>query len=113
MKTFCRRFHFTPFCLIALSSTFALSVAVHAQDATKDVVGHDHPLLKRYEGSFIVAYSEKQYDQYKLILGKALNPSLESRSRRSNRSKARLRASLISLRKDGRSWRSFAITSRS
>jgi OmpA-OmpF porin, OOP family len=79
MKTFCRRFHFTPFCLIALGCTFALSVAVHAQDAvTKDVVGHDHPLLKRYEGSFIVAYSEKQYDQYKLILGKALNPSLES-----------------------------------
>ena len=54
-------------------------MAVHAQDAvTKDVVGHDHPLLKRYEGSFIVAYSEKQSDQYKLILGKALNPSLES-----------------------------------
>jgi OmpA-OmpF porin, OOP family len=44
----------------------------------KDVTGHDHPLLKRYEGSLIVAYSEKAYDQYKLILGKGLNPTVES-----------------------------------
>jgi hypothetical protein len=45
---------------------------------TQDVAGHDHPLLKRYEGSLIVAYSEKAYDEYKLILGKALNPSADA-----------------------------------
>jgi OOP family OmpA-OmpF porin len=52
------------------------SFLLQGKDAvTKDVAGHDHPLLKRYEGSFIIAYSEKAYDEYKLILGKALNPS--------------------------------------
>jgi hypothetical protein len=53
---------------------------------TKDVAGHDHPLLKRYEGSFIIAHSEKAYDEYKLILGKALNPSRdESQGKRVER----------------------------
>lgn len=46
-----------------------------APPVTKDVAGRDHPLLKRYEGSFIVAYTEKEFDEYKLPLGKALNPS--------------------------------------
>lgn len=51
----------------------------HAADAvTKDLAGRDHPLLKRYEGSVILAYSEKAFDEYKLILGKALNPSSEA-----------------------------------
>jgi outer membrane protein OmpA-like peptidoglycan-associated protein len=45
---------------------------------TQDIAGHDHRLLKRYEGSLIVAYSEKAYDEYKLILGKALNPSADT-----------------------------------
>ena len=45
---------------------------------TQDVAGHDHRLFKRYEGSLIIAYSEKAYDEYKLILGKALNPSDDS-----------------------------------
>lgn len=49
-----------------------------AAPVTKDISGQDHPLLKRYEGALIVVYSQKAYDQYKLILGKALNPSLES-----------------------------------
>lgn len=55
------------------------ALALYAEEAvTKDVTGHDHPLLKRYEGSLIVAYSEKAYNEYKIILGKALNPSAES-----------------------------------
>ena len=70
-------------CNIALGPWFALlglvtSAAVAQDTVTKDVIGNDHPLLKRYEGSFIVAYSQKPYDQYKLALGKALNPTLES-----------------------------------
>ncbi len=79
MKTSRRPFDATPLHLIALTFTFALTAVLNAQEPVSgDVAGHDHPLLKRYEGSFIVAYSEKQYDQYKLILGKTLNPSLES-----------------------------------
>ncbi|MEP7016208.1 MAG: OmpA family protein, partial [Verrucomicrobiota bacterium] len=68
-----------PFLITVAALTVGLSQTVRAQDiVTKDVAGHDHPLLKRYESSFIVAYSEKAYDQYKLIIGKALNPTLES-----------------------------------
>jgi OmpA-OmpF porin, OOP family len=29
----------------------------------------DHPLLKRYEGSTIVRYSQKAFDEYKLVVG--------------------------------------------
>lgn len=64
--------------LIVLTLAVSRTAASAQEPVTKDVAGHDHALLKRYEGSFIVAYSEKQYDQYKLILGKALNPSSES-----------------------------------
>ena len=46
-----------------------------AEPLTKDVTGHDHPLLKRYEGSVIVEYKEKEFEEYKIILGKSLNPS--------------------------------------
>ena len=46
-----------------------------APPVTKDVAGRDHPLLKRYEGSFIVAYTEKEFEEYNMPLGKALNPS--------------------------------------
>src|SRR4051812_28777502 len=54
-----------------------LSVAVlRAADApTKDVAGRDHPLLKRYEGSVIVEYTQKAFEEYRIILGKSLNPS--------------------------------------
>jgi OmpA-OmpF porin, OOP family len=63
---------------IAISVFFCLTNLRAQALPTKDVTGRDHPLLKRYVGSIIVAYSQKEYDQYKLILGKALNPSLES-----------------------------------
>ena len=43
-----------------------------------DLTGHDHPLLKRYEGSVIVAYSAQEFGDYKIILGKALNPAAEA-----------------------------------
>jgi outer membrane protein OmpA-like peptidoglycan-associated protein len=62
---------------VALSLGLA-GAAFAADPVTKDVAGRDHPLFKRYEGSFIVAYSEKAFEEYKLILGKALNPSAET-----------------------------------
>jgi OOP family OmpA-OmpF porin len=46
-----------------------------AEPLRQDVAGRDHPLLKRYEGSFIVEYTTKEFDEYKMILGKSLNPS--------------------------------------
>ena len=49
-----------------------------AGPVTKDITGRDHPLLKRYEGSFIVAYAAKEFDEYKLPLGKALNETTEA-----------------------------------
>ena len=66
--------------IIALSCPiFGLGSSLLAADAvTKDVAGRDHPLLKRYEGSFIVAYTQKEFEEYKLPLGKALNPSAEA-----------------------------------
>ena len=53
----------------------AVCSAQETETVTKDAEGHDHPLLKRYEGAFIIGFTEKAYDEYKLILGKALNPS--------------------------------------
>ena len=59
-------------------SLFVVTGAFAADPVTKDVTGRDHPLLKRYEGSFIVAYTQKAFDEYKMILGKAFNPSAEA-----------------------------------
>ncbi len=79
MKIYRQQFRAPRFRLAAVVSAVLLSTLARAQDpVTKDVAGRDHPLLKRYEGSFIVAHSEKQYDRYNLIVGKALNPSHES-----------------------------------
>jgi OmpA-OmpF porin, OOP family len=67
--------YFTYFCCLLLARICVLQAG---DKVTQDVTGHDHPLLKRYEGSLIIAYSEKAYDEYKLILGKALNPSADA-----------------------------------
>ena len=63
------------FCCLLLAPICFLQAG---DKVTQDVAGHDHRLLKRYEGSLIIAYSEKAYDEYKLILGKALNPSADA-----------------------------------
>jgi len=79
MKATRRRVDSRPLRLLPVAATLALTALLCAQDSvTKDVGGRDHPLLKRYEGSFIVAYSQKEYDEYKIIVGKGLNPSAES-----------------------------------
>ena len=51
-------------CLLLASSGFAQS----GDTVTKDVEGHDHPLLKRYEGAFILEYASKAYDEFALPL---------------------------------------------
>src|SRR5213075_3447423 len=58
-------------CLVSL----ALPIVRAADAPTKDVAGRDHALLKRYEGSLIVEYTQKAFDEYKIALGKSLNPS--------------------------------------
>jgi OOP family OmpA-OmpF porin len=61
-----------------ISILFVLGVGASvsvAAPVTQDVAGHDHPLLKRYEGSVIVEYKEKEFEEYKIILGKSLNLS--------------------------------------
>ena len=57
---------------------FAAGNLFAADSLTKDAAGHDHPLLKRYEGSVVAGYSEKEFSDYKIIVGKALNPSAPS-----------------------------------
>jgi len=64
--------------IVSVCALTAFRCEVAAADSvTKDVSGHDHPLLKRYEGSLIVAYKEQAFDEYKIVLGKALNDSTE------------------------------------
>jgi OOP family OmpA-OmpF porin len=48
----------------------ALSVPVFAGAPTQDIKGsRDNPLVKRYEGSYIVEYTFNKYDSYTLPLG--------------------------------------------
>ncbi|MEZ0386620.1 MAG: DUF4892 domain-containing protein [Verrucomicrobium sp.] len=45
--------------------------------AAADIEGSaDFPLIKRYEGSEIVAYSRKGFDEYPMALGKSLNAAV-------------------------------------
>ncbi len=59
-------------------------VLFSANTFAADKVGSkDHPLLKRYEGSSILDYSQLGYAEYSLALGKALNrvaPASQGRS---------------------------------
>jgi OOP family OmpA-OmpF porin len=46
--------------------------------AQKDVAGSkDHPLIARYPGSFIKQYTQKEYDEFNLQLGKVKGSSYE------------------------------------
>ena len=80
MKTYLNPFPFAAsgrslVCLFS-SALIAMGGSLSAAEApTKDVAGRDHPLLKRYEGSVIVAYTQKAFEEYKMILGKSLNPA--------------------------------------
>jgi OOP family OmpA-OmpF porin len=62
--------------LIATLGSIAL-IATSAGAQTQDKAGaKDHPVLKRYQGSFIFEYSQEAFTEYKLPLGKALNPTV-------------------------------------
>jgi OmpA-OmpF porin, OOP family len=53
-----------------------ITVALGSDPITSDIPGaKDNPLLKRYEGSIIFQYSQKEFDEYSMALGKGLNPS--------------------------------------
>ena len=65
----------TPITLATLLA-FAL-VAPSASAQSQDKAGaKDHPVLKRYQDSFIFEHSEEAFAEYKLPLGKSLNPSV-------------------------------------
>jgi OOP family OmpA-OmpF porin len=54
-----------------------ITLAGASESVTSDIPGaKDNSLLRRYEGSFIFQYSEKEFEEYALALGKALNPSV-------------------------------------
>ncbi len=54
----------------------AVTLASGSEPITKDIPGaKDNSLLKRYEGSIIFQYSQKEFDEYSMALGKGLNPS--------------------------------------
>jgi len=56
-----------------------------------DVSGSaDHPLLKRYEGSTIVGYSAKAFDEYVLPLGPATGLNRQARLTKSSRLEGRV-----------------------
>ena len=52
---------------LAVAGLFVMLTAlVRAGDVPKSA---DHPLIKRYEGSTIVQYSQKAFDEYRLVVG--------------------------------------------
>lgn len=54
----------------------AITLANGSEPITSDIPGaRDNPLLKRYDGSIIFQYSQKEFDEYSMALGKGLNPS--------------------------------------
>ena len=59
---------------LILTGLFVCFVATTATAVAReqDVEGSkDHPLISRYPGSFIVAYDQKEFDEYELPVGKA------------------------------------------
>ena len=59
-----------------LLSLLAITLADGSEFITSDIPGaKDNPLLKRYDGSIIFQYSQKEFDEYSMALGKGLNPS--------------------------------------
>ncbi|MEP6811060.1 MAG: OmpA family protein [Chthoniobacterales bacterium] len=66
----------TPKAFPLLLTLFAVTTALGSDPITSDIPGaKDNPLLKRYEGSTIFQYSQKEFDEYSMALGKGLNPS--------------------------------------
>ena len=59
-----------------LSLLLALSAPVRAGDVPKSA---DSPLIKRYEGSTIIRYQQKAYDQYQLIVGPLVGRGSDAR----------------------------------
>ena len=61
-----------PTALLAAALLALTSLSAPAQDKAG---AKDHPVLKRYKDSVIFQYSQNAFAEYKLALGKALNPA--------------------------------------
>jgi OmpA-OmpF porin, OOP family len=71
-------------CMVLMSFIATSTVLADATIPTVDKAGSkDSPLLKRYEGSFIVAYENKGYDKFTLPLSK-LEPVQDRRDNHNN-----------------------------
>lgn len=63
--------------LVILAALGTLAFASTVPARSQDKAGaKDHPLLKRYQDSVLFEHSEQAYTEYKLALGKSLNPSV-------------------------------------
>ena len=63
--------------IATLSLAFLGANFVFADPITSDIPGAaDNPQLKRYEGAVIFQYSQKDFDEYAMAMGKGLNPAL-------------------------------------
>lgn len=60
---------------LAALGTLAFASTIPARSQDKEGA-KDHPLLKRYQDSVLFEHSEQAYTEYKLALGKSLNPSV-------------------------------------
>ncbi|MEL6670061.1 MAG: hypothetical protein AAFP08_13900, partial [Bacteroidota bacterium] len=57
-------------CFYILSVFFLFAVSSSASAQTEDIAGsEDHPLVTRYPGSFITAYSTERFFSYDLATG--------------------------------------------
>jgi OmpA-OmpF porin, OOP family len=67
------------FSILVLSLSFAL--LTYQQLYAEDVEGSsDHPLLKRYKGSEIKKYDQREFDEYILLLGEVVHAPEEPNS---------------------------------
>lgn len=69
--------------LIATLGSFALAASATLAQNQDKAGAKDHPALKRYQDSFIIEYSQEAFTEYKLPLGKSLNPSVPANEGRS------------------------------
>lgn len=62
--------------LFAAFGALALTASTAPAQSQDKAGAKDHPALKRYQDSFIFEYSQQAFTEYKLPLGKSLNPSV-------------------------------------
>ncbi len=66
-----------------LLAAIVFTIVAHSLNAADKAGAKDHPLLKRYKESFIFEQTRQDYGEYKLALGKSLNPAVPANEGRS------------------------------